>query len=79
MFSIFEQLWTLFIISAVVLYAIFRFCSIFPQKRHWWQFLVLVSIAAITFGLDFFVQTDLEKINLLKKLDCSQQSKLLTK
>lgn len=65
MFNIFEQPWTLFIAAVVVLYAIFRFRSIFPQKRRWWQWLIPVFIAIAAFGLEELVQTDVEKINAL--------------
>jgi hypothetical protein len=65
MFNFFEQPWTLFISAAVILYAIFRFRSIFPKKRLWWQWLIPPFIAVIAFGLDYFIQTDFEKINTL--------------
>jgi hypothetical protein len=65
MFNFFEQPWTLVIIAFAVLYAIFRFRSIFPDKRRWWQWLIPVFIAAGAFGLDWIVQTDFEKINIL--------------
>jgi hypothetical protein len=65
MFNFFEQPWTLFITAFAVLYAIFRFRSIFPNKRHWWQWLIPVFIAVSAFGLDWIVQTDFEKINIL--------------
>ena len=57
----------MFIISLLVLYGVFRFRSIFPKKRHWWQWLIPVVIAGAAFGLDYFVQTDYEKINALIK------------
>ena len=63
MFKFFDQPWTLFITAFVVLYATFRFRSIFPKKRHWWQLLLLVLLAGAAFGVDLLVQTDLEKIN----------------
>jgi len=65
MFDIFEQPWILLAVAVLVLFGILTFRSIFPEKRRWWQLLVPVAIAAASFGLDFFVQTDLEKINAL--------------
>ncbi len=62
MFNFFEQSWTLLIAAVVALYIVFRFRSIFPQKRRWWQWLIPVFIAVAAFGLDFFVQTDFERI-----------------
>jgi hypothetical protein len=63
MFSFFDQPWTLFIAAIVSLYVVFRLRSIFPQKCHWWQWLIPVFIAVAAFGFDFLVRTDLEKIN----------------
>jgi hypothetical protein len=42
---------------------VFGFRSIFPQKRHWRQLALPVLLVVAAFGLDFLVETDLEKIN----------------
>jgi hypothetical protein len=63
MFNIFEQPWTLFIVAVVVLCVVFGFRSISPEKRRWWQWLLPVFLVVAAFGLDFLVETDLEKIN----------------
>ena len=63
MFSFFDQPWTLFIAAIISLYVVFRLRSIFPQKCHWWQWLIPVFIAVAAFGFDFLVRTNLEKIN----------------
>ncbi len=65
MFSIFEQPWTLLGAAVITLFGVFTYRSFVPEKRYWWQFLIPVFIAAIAFGLDSIVQTDLEKINSL--------------
>ena len=67
MFNFFEQPWTLFITAVVVLYIVFRFRSFFPQKHRWWQWLIPVFIAIAAFGLEHFVETDLEKIKSVIK------------
>lgn len=63
MLNVFEQPWTLVGVAVVVLFGIFTFRSVFPEKRHWWQFLVPILVVALAFGLDGIVQTDLEKID----------------
>jgi low affinity Fe/Cu permease len=65
MFDIFEQPWTLLGVSVIVLPAILTIRSVWPERRRWWQLLIPVAIAIVGFGLDFLVQTDLEKINAL--------------
>jgi hypothetical protein len=65
MLNIFEQPWTLVGASVVVLLIILTIRSVLPEKRRWWQLLIPAAIAIGGFGLDFLVQTDLEKINSL--------------
>jgi len=65
MLNIFEQPWTLVGVSIIALFVILTIRSVWPERRRWWQLLVPVAIAAAGFGLDFLVQTDLEKINAL--------------
>jgi hypothetical protein len=62
MLNIFEQPWTLTVVAVLVLFGLFQFRSIFPEKRHWWQLPLPVFLTVFAFGLDFFVKTDLEKI-----------------
>jgi len=38
---------------------------ILTYERHWWQWLLPIILAVAAFGLDFIVQTDLERINAL--------------
>jgi hypothetical protein len=63
MFNIFENPWGLITIAVVVLLVLLMFRSIFPEKRRWWQWLLPAFLAVAAFGLDFLVETDLEKIN----------------
>lgn len=67
MFNIFEKPWTLIGIAVLVLFGLLQFRSIFPEKRLWWQWLIPAFLAVSAFGLDFFVKTDLEKINSVIK------------
>jgi len=62
MFNFFEQPWTLVGVAVLVLLALLQFRSIFPEKRHWWQWLLPVFFVFAAFGLDILVKTDLEKI-----------------
>jgi hypothetical protein len=63
MFDIFEQPWTLFGTAILVLFGVLTFRSIFPEKKHWWQWLLPIFMAVTAFGTDYLIQTDLEKIN----------------
>jgi len=62
MFDIFDQPWTMLGAAVIVLFVVLSLRAIFPDKKRWWQWLVPVLLAAVGFGLDFFVQSDLEKI-----------------
>ena len=63
MFDFFEQPWTLVGVAVLVLFGMFTFRSVFPEKRRWWQLLAPIILAGAGFGLDWLVRTDLEKIN----------------
>jgi len=67
MLNIFEQPWTLTVVAVLVLFGLFQFRSIFPEKRHWWQLLLPVFLVFAAFGLDILVKTDLEKIRAVIK------------
>jgi hypothetical protein len=62
---IFESPWPLLIVAAVVLLLVVIFRSIFPEKQHWWQWLLPAVLAVAAFGLDFLVVTDREEIDAL--------------
>ncbi len=65
MFKIFEQPWTLLAVAVVTLLVILMVRRILPDKRHWWQLALPVLLAGAAFGLDYLVQTDIEKITEL--------------
>jgi hypothetical protein len=62
MSSIFEQPSLLLIVSAVALLVVFVFRAVFPERRKWWLWLVPILLAASAFALDYFVETDAEKV-----------------
>jgi hypothetical protein len=63
MFNIFENPWSLITIAvvAVIILLILRWIS--PEKYRWELWLAPVLLVVMAFGLDFLVETDLEKIN----------------
>jgi hypothetical protein len=61
MTNIYEQPWLLLAVSAGVLLAVFIFRAIFPQ-RHKWLWLLPILLAALAFAIDYFVETDTEKV-----------------
>lgn len=67
MFRIFEHPWGLVITAAIALLILLIIRSLFPEKFHWWHWLVPLLIAAAAFGLDYLVQTDIEQIQALIK------------
>jgi len=62
MTNIFEQPWLLLIASVVVLLAVAVIRGLFPQRHRWWFWLLPVVIATAAFAIDYFVQTDTEKV-----------------
>jgi hypothetical protein len=63
MFNCFEHPWGLITVAIVTLLILLMFRSIFPGKRRWWLWLLPAVLVLAAFGLDFLVETDLEKIN----------------
>ncbi len=61
MTNIYEQPWLLLIVSAAVFLAVFVVRSMFPQKYRW-LWLLPALLAASAFAIDYFVQTDAEKV-----------------
>ena len=66
--SIFEQPWLLLIVSAVALLVVFVIRAIFPQ-RFKWLWLLPILLAASAFTIDYFIETDTEKVrNVIAKV-----------
>jgi hypothetical protein len=63
MFNVYEHPWGLITIAIVTLFALLIFRRIYPEKCRWWQWLLPALLVVAAFGLDFLVETDLEKIN----------------
>lgn len=68
MWDFFEQPWTLLGTSVLVLFGLLTFRSVCPEKRRAWQLVVPLMIAALGFGLDLLVTTDLEKVHAVLRL-----------
>jgi hypothetical protein len=63
MWDVFEQPWTLLAAAVLVLFGVFTFRSVWPEKQRAWQWLLPLAVAGLAFGLDALVATDLEKIH----------------
>jgi hypothetical protein len=63
MFDVFEHPWGLLTVAAVVALILLILRSVAPQKCHWWLWLLPAFLVIAAFGLDYLVETDLEKIN----------------
>jgi hypothetical protein len=64
---IFEQPWLLLTAAALSLAVTITIRQAFLEKSRPWHFSIPVLLVIAAFGLDFFIRTDLEKINLLIK------------
>ena len=67
MFDIFENPWILFTASAFLLVVVVIIRQISPEKCHSRLLLVPFVLGVTAFGLDFFVKTDYEKIEITIK------------
>jgi hypothetical protein len=63
MFNVFEHPWGLITAAAVAVLVLLILRSVAPEKCRWWLWLLPVFLVIAAFGLDFLVETDLEKIN----------------
>ena len=58
----FESPWILIIVSVALFCVISIFRNAKPEKARWWQFLIPLIVLGAAFAVDYFVQTDTEKI-----------------
>ena len=68
MFNIFENPWLFLTVAFIALVVIVFIRQGWPDKRKWWQLLIPVIVAGAAFGLNYFVETDYEKVDSLIKL-----------
>jgi hypothetical protein len=61
MTNIYEQPWLLLAVSAAVSLAVFIFRAVFPQRCRW-LWLLPILLAASAFAVDYFIETDTEKV-----------------
>ncbi len=65
MLNFFEQPYTLIGAAIIVLFGLFTYRSVFPEKCSRHQWLIPLSVVALAFALDYSVKTDHEKVNTL--------------
>jgi hypothetical protein len=70
MMNVFEHPWLLLIVAGAVFLCVAFFRDALPPKRAWLFWLLPIVIAAAAFGLDYFIQTDKEKIDTLLARAC---------
>lgn len=63
MFNFFEQPWTLLFVSVVVLFIVLRSSKLCSARTRLQRLALPVLLAVIGVGLEFFIETDMEKIN----------------
>ncbi len=63
MFNFFEHPWGLISIAIITILVLFVFQSMYPEKFRRWLWLLPALLVLAAFGLDFLVETNLEKIN----------------
>ncbi|TRZ52496.1 MAG: hypothetical protein D4S01_02820, partial [Dehalococcoidia bacterium] len=61
-FNVFETPWLLLAV-AVFLFLVIQIIYVFSDKWRFWLITLPILTASMAIGLDYFVKTDLEKIN----------------
>ena len=67
MYDIYENPWLLFSVSIFVLVVVVMYRRMCPDKCRFWQLIIPFALMASAFGIDHFVRTDHEKIELVVK------------
>ena len=62
MTNVFEQPWLLLIVAVVAFMGVFIFRDVLPRKGKWVFWVAPTFIASLAIALDYFVQTDNEKV-----------------
>ena len=60
--QIFETPWPVLTVAIIVLAVIVIVRQTWPDKRRWWQLVIPLALGIGAFGLDYFFDTDYEKI-----------------
>ena len=60
--QIFETPWPIFTVAIIVLAVVVLIRQTWPDKRRWWQLVIPLALGIGAFGLDYFFDTDYEKI-----------------
>jgi hypothetical protein len=68
MYNIFQTPWPLITAAVVILVILTVFRLGWPEKKRLWQLLLPPLLALTALGLDFFVKTDYEKIEIIFQL-----------
>lgn len=68
MYNIFQTPWLLITAAVISLVILTVFRLGWPEKKRLWQLLLPMLLALTALGLDFFVKTDYEKIEIIFKL-----------
>jgi hypothetical protein len=61
-FNVFEEPWLLLIVAVVAFMGVFIFRDVLPRKGKWVFWVAPIFIASLAIALDYFVQTDNEKV-----------------
>lgn len=68
MYNIFQTPWPLITAAVIILVILTVFRLGWPEKKRLWQLLLPALLALTALGLDFFVKTDYEKIEIIFQL-----------
>ena len=60
--QIFETPWPIFTVAIIVLAVVVLIRQTWPDKRRWWQLVIPLALGIGAFGLDYFFDTDYEKV-----------------
>ena len=60
--QIFETPWPVFTVAIIVLAVVVLVRQTWPDKRRWWQLVIPLALGIGAFGLDYFFDTDYEKV-----------------